>query len=79
MAMKQDADGTQAGLANFRFQIFKASDAEDAYVVRCGVQFLKNNNGELTLTSDVKDALRVYADAQEAPTANEGVKWLLLK
>ncbi|MDC7149192.1 DUF6383 domain-containing protein [Parabacteroides johnsonii] len=79
VAMKQDADGTQAGLANFRFQIFKASDAEDAYVVRCGVQFLKNNNGELTLTSDVKDALRVYADAQEAPTANEGVEVATVK
>ncbi|WP_456087752.1 DUF6383 domain-containing protein [Parabacteroides sp.] len=79
VAMKQDADGTQAGLANFRYQIFKASDAEEAYVVRCGVQFLKNNNGELTLTSDVKDALRVYVDAQEAPTANEGVEVATVK
>ena len=79
VAMKQDADGTQAGLTNFRFQIFKASDAEDAYVVRCGVQFLKNNNGELALTSDVKDALRVYVDAQEAPTANEGVEMATVK
>ncbi|WP_148476076.1 DUF6383 domain-containing protein [Parabacteroides johnsonii] len=79
VAMKQDADGTQAGLANFRFQIFKASDAEDAYVVRCGVKFLKNNNGELALTSDVKDALRVYVDAQEAPTANEGVEMATVK
>ncbi|WP_298553932.1 DUF6383 domain-containing protein [uncultured Parabacteroides sp.] len=79
VAMKQDADGTQAGLANFRYQIFKASDAEEAYVVRCGVQFLKNNNGELTLTSDVKDALRVYVDTQEAPTANEGVEVATVK
>ena len=79
VAMKQDADGTQAGLANFRYQIFKASDAEDAYVVRCGVQFLKNNNGELTLTGNVKDALRVYVDVQEAPTANEGVEVATVK
>ena len=79
VAMKQDADGTQAGLANFRFQIFKASDAEDAYVVRCGGKFLKNNNGELALTSNVKDALRVYVEAQETPTANEGVEVATVK
>ena len=31
------------------------------------------------MTSDVKDALRVYADAQEAPTANEGVEVATVK
>lgn len=67
VAMKADADGTQAGLDNFRFQIFKADDAEDAYVVRCvgaaANGYLKNVNGQLTLGS-AADALKVYVAEQ---------------
>lgn len=76
VAMKADADGTQAGLDNFRFQIFKADDAEDAYVVRCvgaaANAYLKNVNGQLTLGS-AADALKVYVAEQQAPVANEGI------
>ena len=76
VAMKADADGTQAGLDNFRFQIFKADDAEDAYVVRCvgaaANGYLKNVNGQLTLGS-AADALKVYVAEQQSPVANEGI------
>lgn len=76
VAMKADADGTQAGLDNFRFQIFKADDAEDTYVVRCvgaaANGYLKNVNGQLTLGS-AADALKVYVAEQQSPVANEGI------
>ena len=76
VAMKADADGTQAGLDNFRFQIFKADDAEDAYIVRCvgaaANGYLKNVNGQLTLGS-AADALKVYVAEQQSPVANEGI------
>lgn len=76
VAMKADADGTQAGLDNFRFQIFKADDAEDTYVVRCvgaaANGYLKNVNGQLTLGS-ATDALKVYVAKQQSPVANEGI------
>lgn len=76
VAMKADADGTQAGLDNFRFQIFKADDAEDTYVVRCvgaaANGYLKNVNGQLTLGS-AADALKVYVAKQQSPVANEGI------
>lgn len=76
VAMKADADGTQAGLDNFRFQIFKADDTEDAYVVRCvgaaASGYLKNVNGQLTL-GRAADALKVYVAEQQSPVANEGI------
>lgn len=73
VAVQPNADGTLGGLDNFKFQIFKANDAEDAYVIRSKANnmYLTSINGLLTLDESAK-AIKVYAESQEAPTANEG-------
>lgn len=72
VAVAADVNGTQAGLNNFRFQIFKAADADDTYVIRnANGNYLVSINNQLTL-GDKKDALKVLVATQDAPTSNEG-------
>lgn len=73
VAVAADVNGTQGGLNNFRFQIFKADDAEDAYVVRnANGNYLVSLANQLML-GDKKDALKLYVEKAEAPVANEGI------
>lgn len=73
VAKDASTDGTVGGLDNFRFQIYKANDSEDTYVVRCGAKgYLANVNGHLTLKTSLADAMKVFVEAQDAPTSNEG-------
>ena len=76
VSVEPNADGTLGGLNNFKFQIFKANEGDDdAYVIRCkeNNKYLTSTNGLLTLGSRA-NAIKVYAEFQEAPTANEGVE-----
>ena len=63
------------GLKNFQFQIVKASDAEDNYVVRVAntANYLANFNGELAFITNKDNAMRVIVERQAAPTANEAI------
>lgn len=71
VAVAGDVNGTQGGLNNFRFQIFKADDAEDAYVVRnAGGQYLVSIANQLQL-GDKKDALMLYAEEGMSSVAND--------
>ena len=73
VAVAGDVNGTQGGLNNFRFQIFKADDAEDAYVVRnAGGQYLVSIANQLQL-GDKKDALKLYAEEGMSPVANDAI------
>ena len=73
VAVAGDVNGTQGGLNNFRFQIFKADDAEDAYVVRnAGGQYLVSIANQLQL-GDKKDALKLYAEEGISPVANDAI------
>ena len=73
VAIAADVNGTQGGLNNFRFQIFKADDAEDAYVVRnAGGQYLVSIANQLQL-GDKKDALKLYAEEGMSPVANDAI------
>ena len=81
VSVKPNADGTLGGLNNFKFQIFKANEGDDdAYVIRCkeNNKYLTSTNGLLTLANRA-DAIKVYAEFQEAPTANEGVEVAAIK
>lgn len=74
VAVAADVNGTQAGLNNFRFQIFKASDAGDAYLLRnVNGQYLVSINNQLTL-GEKKNALAVLVTTQDAPTANDAIE-----
>ncbi len=74
-----DPDQNKGILGNvdaFQFQIVKASDAEDNYVIRSAYktnQYLANFNGVLGFITSKADAMRVIVEGQAAPTANEGV------
>ncbi|WP_455640759.1 DUF6383 domain-containing protein [Parabacteroides sp.] len=73
VAVAADVNGTQAGLNNFRFQIFKADDAEDAYVVRnAGGKYLVSIANQLML-GDKKDALQLFVEEGQSPVDNEAV------
>ena len=73
VAVAGDVNGTQAGLNNFRFQIFKADDAEDAYVVRnAGGKYLVSVANQLML-GDKKDAIQLYVEEGQSPVANDAI------
>ena len=68
--------GILGNVKAFQFQIVKASDAEDNYVIRSAYhtnQYLANFNGVLGFITSKADAMRVIVEGQAAPTANEGV------
>ena len=73
VAVAGDVNGTQAGLNNFRFQIFKADDTEDAYVVRnASGKYLVSVANQLML-GDKKDALQLFVEEGPSPVANEDI------
>ena len=67
--------GILDGIENFQYNIVKASDSEDNYVVRNvdGSAYLTNFNGVLGFIADKENAMRVIVETQAAPTSNESV------
>ena len=67
--------GILDGIENFQYNIVKASDSEDNYVVRNvdGSAYLTNFNGVLGFIADKENAMRVIVETQSAPTANEAI------
>ena len=63
------------GLNNFKFRIVKSEDEGYYFIRPVGKDgsYVQNLNGELTTTTDKKEALRVEVEAMEAPTSNESV------
>ena len=67
--------GILSGINRFQYNIVKASDAEDNYVVRNvdGSAYLTSFNGVLGFIANKENAMRVIVETQSAPTSNEGV------
>ena len=67
--------GILDGIENFQYNIVKASDAEDNYVVRNvdGSAYLTSFNGVLGFIANKDNAMRVIVETQSAPTANETI------
>ena len=67
--------GILDGIENFQYNIVKASDSGDNYVVRNvdGSAYLTNFNGVLGFIADKENAMRVIVETQAAPTSNESV------
>ena len=64
-----------SGLNNFLYQIIKFEEGSDEYVIRNvgNNKYVRNINGQLTLTSLREDALQVTVTTEEAPTANDEI------
>ena len=76
VVVAEDADqnrGILGGIKNFQFNIVKASDSEDNYVIRNGWEYLANFNGVLGFITNKENAMRVIVEGAAAPTSNEGV------
>ena len=67
--------GVVGGIKNFQFNIVKADDAEDNYILKSiGKQnYVTSNNNVLTFTSSKDLAMRVVVSGAQAPTSNESV------
>ena len=66
---------TVGGLNNFLYQIIKFDASSDEYVIRNvgNNKFIRNINGQLTLTDRRENALMVTVTTEEAPTANDEI------
>ncbi|WP_455641567.1 DUF6383 domain-containing protein [Parabacteroides johnsonii] len=65
----------KGGLNNFQFQIIKAEDGSDEYVIRQGrTDYVQMINSYFYLSADKNTAVRFEIEKQATPTANEGVE-----
>lgn len=67
----------KGGLKNFQFQIIKAEEDGDEYVIRQvnnGYSYVGLLNNYFFITSDKDAAYRFIIEKQSAPTANEGIE-----
>ena len=64
-----------SGLNNFLYQIIKFDASSDEYVIRNvgNHMYVRNINGQLTLTTFREDALQVTVTTEETPTANDEI------
>ena len=62
-------------LNNYKFQIVLANDSENEYVIRSvnDYHYVAAHNQKLYFTDKVEDALKVYVEKTDAPTANETI------
>ncbi|MBP3517571.1 MAG: hypothetical protein J6K31_04020 [Parabacteroides sp.] len=64
----------KGGLNKFQFQIIKAEDGSDEYVIRQGrTNYVQMINSYFYLSANKNTAVRFTIEKQSAPTANEGV------
>ena len=64
----------KGGLDNFQFQIIKAEDGSDEYVIRQGrANYVQMINSYFYLEANKNTAVRFLIESQSTPTANEGV------
>ena len=79
IAAKADNKGVQGGLECFKNQIVlaNADDADDLYIIRSmnadAARYLTNINDQLAWTDKRSEALKVFVETEEMPTANEGI------
>lgn len=67
-------DNVLGGLNNFKFNIFRADDGSDNYLLRCkeNNKYVANYNGILYLADSKAKALKVDVQKGNAPVSNEG-------
>ena len=79
IAAKADNKGVQGGLECFKNQIVlaNADDTDDLYIIRSmnadAARYLTNINDQLAWTDKRSEALKVFVETEEMPTANEGI------
>ena len=85
IAQNSDNDGTWAGLDRFKWQIIETADADGYYNIRqVGAYkadkdatpvtgYLASQNEKLYISGEKSDAMAIFVDPVEAPTANESV------
>ena len=67
----------KGGLNNFQFQIIKAEDGSDEYVIRQvnnGYNYVQMINSYFYLSANKNTAVRFAIEKQSTPTANEGIE-----
>ena len=63
----------KGGLKNFQFQIVRAEEGSDEYVIRKDGQYVCQYNNYFYMKADKSEAYRFVIEKQSAPTANEGI------
>ena len=63
----------KGGLKNFQFQIVRAEEGSDEYVIRKDGQYVCQYNNYFYMKADKSEAYRFVIEKQSAPTANEDV------
>lgn len=64
----------KGGLHNFHFQIIRAEEGSDEYVIRQDNNYVCQYNNYFYLNPDKDQAYRFVIEKQAAPTANEGIE-----
>ena len=64
----------KGGLRKFQFQIVRAEEGSDEYVIRQGYDYVCQYNNYFFLDADKDEAYRFVIEKQSAPTANEGIE-----
>ena len=64
----------KGGLKNFQFQIIRAEEGSDEYVIRQGNNYVCQYNNYFYMSADKSEAYRFVIEKQAAPTANEGIE-----
>ena len=64
----------KGGLRKFQFQIVRAEEGSDEYVIRQGYDYVCQYNNYFFLKADKAAAYHFEIEKQSAPTANEGVE-----
>ena len=63
----------KGGLKNFQFQIVRAEEGSDEYVIRKDGNYVCQYNNYFYMKADKDEAYRFIIEKQSAPTANEGI------
>ena len=69
----------KGGLGDFQFQIIKAEDGSDDYLIRQNGQYICQYNNYFYMGAKKVEAYRFTIEKQSAPTANEGVEVATVK
>lgn len=69
----------KGGLGDFQFQIIKAEDGSDDYLIRQDGRYICQYNNYFYMGAKKAEAYRFTIESQSAPTANEGVEVAAIK
>lgn len=73
-AIDRATKGIKGGLRKFQFQIVRAEEGSNEYLIRQGYDYVCQYNNYFFLKNDKAAAYRFEVEKQATPTANEGVE-----